>query len=387
MIDHRLLEEVRSSRRELFNDTRLRAELEQQGFDGIIAVSPINITYSGGALFKVPYVLSFVVTLPDGRQGVVVNEADAYYFAKDSWIKDVRSYRYSTSLHEMNEAAIGLLQGLMADLGIERGNFGIERNYLPAFWCEAIEQAFPNIKFVDCAAAFQAVRMFKTPREIDVLRIAAYYTDKAIGTSFALARPGDTEKSIADRIYSTMLSQGADYISHCVASTGLQSTIVHAWPSALTLKPGEVVHVDTGGDFAGYQTDLARNAVVGRPSPQQADIYARMWDAHQKICERLQPGVHAGELYSFARKCMTDVGLDHPWGTFGHSTGLSVHEGFEIAEGSNQIIQPGMAINIEPSHIEAGDARYHLEDTFAIHEDHAELLSSFTDRSEMLCIQ
>ena len=95
----------------------------------------------------------------------------------------------------------------------------------------------------------------------------------------------------------------------------------------------------------------------------------------------------AKELFAFADKEFEKVGLVYPWGTLGHSTGLQVHEGFEITRGQTRVFEPRMLFNIEPTHIEAGDARYHIEDTILITETGNELLSSFANTEEMFVIK
>ncbi len=101
----------------------------------------------------------------------------------------------------------------------------------------------------------------------------------------------------------------------------------------------------------------------------------------------MKPGAIAGDLWDLTEREFQKQALVYPWGTIGHSTGLSVHEGFEISKGSPVALEPGMIINIEPSHIEAGDARYHIEDTFVITETGKQLLSSFTDIQTMCVIE
>jgi len=74
---------ARRNRRAFFNRERLLESVKGAGFDGVVAVSPANITYTGGAWVPHPLLLSFVVTTASGEQGVVINEADEYYFRSE----------------------------------------------------------------------------------------------------------------------------------------------------------------------------------------------------------------------------------------------------------------------------------------------------------------
>ena len=68
-------------------------------------------------------------------------------------------------------------------------------------------------------------------------------------------------------------------------------------------------------------------------------------------------------------------GLVHPWAMIGHGIGLEIHEGIDLAPDSTDVLLPGMLINVEPSHFEPGDARYHIEDTLLITDDGTEVLA------------
>jgi Xaa-Pro dipeptidase len=101
----------------------------------------------------------------------------------------------------------------------------------------------------------------------------------------------------------------------------------------------------------------------------------------------VKPGVTACELWDASQREIQGVGLVHPWGTMGHGTGLSVHEGFEISKGAKFVLEPGILMNIEPSHIEQGDARYHIEDTVLVTDTGCELLSDLMDHPDMTVIR
>ena len=126
-----VFELARTDRRNLCDLPRLRASIAAGGFDAVVAVWPVNVTYSGGAYISFADLLSFAVTTTDGVQGVVINEADAYYFREYSWVKDVRSYRFTSTIFEINDSAVDVLASMLADLDLASSRVGIELGYLP----------------------------------------------------------------------------------------------------------------------------------------------------------------------------------------------------------------------------------------------------------------
>lgn len=381
------LDKARTNRRDLLDIEGLKKAIAQEGLDAVIALSPPNITYTGGCNLIDGALLTFVLTTQDGEQGVIINEADAYYFKECSWIKDVRAFQYMDTTLAADTAAIHMLADMLNERGLSKSRIGIERMYLSSLYWETLLGLLPQATFGESSLVFDQARLIKTSAEIEIFRIAAYNTDKAILTAFALARPGDSEKDMAAEMQANVLRFGADSLAHTVLSAGVQSTVVHALPLAKPTQPGEVIHVDFGGIFAGYCTDISRNAVIGQASPKQSSIYHRLSETHQKLLGKVRPGMVAKELFAFAEQEFKRAALVYPWGTLGHSTGLQVHEGFEITRNQTIAFQAGMLMNIEPTHIEPGDARYHIEDTILITETGIELLSSFANTEEMFVIR
>ncbi len=377
-----ILELARTDRRGFIDLARLRAAIEASDLSAVVASSSPNVSYSGGSYIDFPPLISFVVSTADGRQGIVMNEADSIYFREYSWIGDIRSYRYAASTVEANLEAVRLLAELLREYGVSNV-VGVEETHLPALYRDALTKEMPDARLVDATDVFDDVRVIKTPAEVELMSYAALATDKAIQTGFALARPGDTEQQLAASIQGAAMRLGADALDHADVHAGPHATIVHAWPMALTLDPGQVIHVDFGAVFGGYHTDIARNATVGAPDAEQEKFYRPLSEASQAMLEAIRPGVTAGEVYDVGQRTIESGGLVYPWGTLGHSIGLSIHEGFEIVRGSERILEENMVLNIEPSHIERGSARYHVEDNVVVTTDGARLLSCFSVTGRM----
>lgn len=387
--NERILDRARTDRRGLFDSERLQGKIREAGFDAVIAVSPVNVTYTGGINWSDrEQSWGFVVTDADGRQAAVINEADAYHMRGYSWIEDVRSSRYGKTASSSREQAMTLLAELLSEMGLGQDRIGTELGYLSFANYQRLASALPQVNWSDATPVFETTRLIKTPGEIELFRVAAHYTDKAMVTAFALSRPGDTEKKISALMQSLVLQLGADLLTtNTEVTAGEHGTIVHCWPIERPVAWGEVINTDFGGNFAGYRTDLARNAVVGAASQKQADIYRRLWEVQQTIFAAMKPGVSVGSLFELGDRAMEEAGLPHPWGTFGHSTGLYTHEGFDIALGSEAVLEEGMLVNVEPSRVEPGDGRYTVEDTVLVTVSGVERLSDvWASDGEMIVI-
>jgi len=379
------LELAQYDRRGLYAQDRLLRAMADGGFDAVVAASPPNLIYTGGFNLDISVFMTFVLTTAAGKQAVVIVEADEPFVRECSWIEDVRPYRFGSG--DPNLDALDLLAEAIEESGVARGRIGIETAFMPSKYHAELGRRLRRAELVEAEEAFALARLVKTPMEIELLRLAAYRTDKAIATAFALAQPGDTEKDLQREIMVNLVRLGAEAIGGSFVESGEHSLVWHAPATQRPIERGEVIHVDFGGVFGGYYSDLARNAVVRAPSARQEEIYRSLWEIEQRLFERVKPGVTAHELWELGIKEHTARGLVYPAGTLGHGIGLRVHDGFEVAEGADVPLEPGMVINIEPSHFEPGDARYHIEDTGVVTENGVEIFSDFSRSGELFVIR
>ena len=375
-----VFDHARRTREGLCNEERLLEGIEAAGFDAVVAASQANVIYTSGAYLAIDVVPTFIITTGSGERSAVVNEADADFLRAYSTLTNARTYRFSA---DSEAAAISLLGELIDELGLGRGRLGVELGALSAKRFQRLSERCPNVDWQDAEPIFQAARLVKTPEELDVLRSAAVATAHAIDAAFAGADATTTEKELAAQIQANALLAGADELSHANVNAGAHSTLGHSVSLEKVIAPQEVVHVDFGAKWAGYTSDVSRNAVMAEPTPKQRDIYDRLFTIHRNLLDWVGPGITAGEVFHRGQEEFAQAGLTYPWGTLGHSIGLAMHEGFELAAGSDVVLEPGMVVCIEPSHIEPGDARYDVEDMVAIREDGIDILSRGSDISAL----
>jgi Xaa-Pro aminopeptidase len=371
---------ARRSRAGLCNEVRLREGTEAAGLDALVAGSQRNVIYTSGAYLAIDVVPAFIVTTASGERAAVVNEADAEFLRAYSTLSNIRSYRFGS---DSEGDAIALLGELIDELGLSKARVGIELGAVSTGRFQRLSQRCPEIEWRDAEPVFQSARLVKTPEELKLLRAAADATADAIDTAFAEADATTTEKQLAAQIQAKALLGGADELSHANINAGSHSTLGHTVSLEKVIGPQEVVHVDFGAKWAGYTSDVSRNAVMSEPTPKQRDIYDRLFTIHRALLDWVGPGITAGEVFDRGQEEFAKVGLTYPWGTLGHSIGLAMHEGFELSAGADVVLEPGMVVCIEPSHIEPDDARYDVEDMVAIREEGIEILSRGADTSAM----
>ncbi len=123
------------------------------------------------------------------------------------------------------------------------------------------------------------------------------------------------------------------------------------------LQEGELLLIDSGGNYPEGTTDITRTVVLGDPTDEQRRLFTLVLKGLIALSRARWPeGTWGSRLDSIARYPLWQIGADYDHGT-GHGVGqfLDVHEGPQrLAAGSRVPLQPGMIMSIEPGLYEAG---------------------------------
>ncbi len=158
-----------------------------------------------------------------------------------------------------------------------------------------------------------------------------------------------------------------------IAGAGANSSIVHyGTPSPeITLKPGELLLLDSGAQYLAGTTDDTRTMIVGEPTAQQIEHYTTVLIAHINCAMQQFPkGTTGSQLDAIARAVLWQQQLDYGHGT-GHGVGafLAGHEGPNgISKFVQYPLEPGMVTSIEPGYYEPGWGGIRLENLYVVRE-------------------
>ena len=153
-----------------------------------------------------------------------------------------------------------------------------------------------------------------------------------------------------------------------IAGSGPNGAIVHYRATAENhrcLKAGELLLVDSGGQYQDGTTDITRTIAIGRPTSAMRQDYTRVLKGHIALASQIFPeGTGGAQLDCLARSALWKAGLDYAHGT-GHGVGayLNVHEGPQsISHGAGDIaLQPGMVLSNEPGLYRTGHYGIRIE--------------------------
>lgn len=270
---------------------------------------------------------------------------------------------------------MAVLADVLQEHGVARGRIGYERKAWTLDHYTELLDRLPDATWIAAERQFDRARMIKGEAEQRHLAHAARSTDAAIATAFMRAAAGWSEKAIGDVIQAEMLAAGADYSPFLVLAAGEHTKRVHHFANTEPMPVGGIVQFDGGGFWHGYDSDLARTAIVGRATNAQRDIYARLWAVQHEIIDAVRMGCRVSDLSAAGKRAFVKQNVPFAMTLLGHSLGVVLHEYPIINSMTDEVIQPGMMFCIEPSCTTVDGARYHIEDLVLVTENGPEIVS------------
>jgi Xaa-Pro aminopeptidase len=222
------------------------------------------------------------------------------------------------------------------------------------------------------------MRLFKSPEEVELLRRACQITALAHKTAMAEVRPGMKEFEIEALVDYVFRKNGCARVGYgSIVAGGANAACLHYRANNDTLRDGELLLVDAGGEYGYYTSDITRTFPVGRGfSPAQARAYDLVLKAQKECIAMSKPGVTLPKIHRHAVESMTESLLSlgllkgkleeqvkslayrrfYPHNT-SHWLGMDVHDaGLYTRAGEPRAFEPGMCFTIEPGfYVQPGD--------------------------------
>jgi len=247
--------------------------------------------------------------------------------------------------------------------------------------------------------AIESLLRIKSPAEIELIRASGRWCAHAHRLLQEYTRVGATEAEASLRASSestlAMLADGeygqlgsADGVKAGYrGQIGARSAWAHAIGHNIEFAAGDLLVTETGAPVWGYNAELERGLVIGKPSDRVKWMFDHVVVAQQVAFEAFAPGVSCADvdaavLRYFERHDLLPYWRQHT----GHGIGLRNHEAPFLDIGDHTPVLPGMVFTIEPGLYdpEVGGLRH--SDTIAVTEDGIEILTDYPRELESLTI-
>jgi len=363
---------------------RLRQRLDAGGMDACVCLSPENFAWVSG--FVVP---SQPLMRWRHAAAIVPASGTPAYFAVDMEESTVAARAGDLPLRawgEFTDNAMEVLAAQLTELGFGDATIGVETDYLPAADYATLEAALPQATLVPIQDDLANLRMLKTDEEIDHMRELARLADRSIRDALASVGPGSTEMDIAAGLTRNVFAQGADDFKLMIVATGERSVYPNVGPTMRKLRAGDICRVEIFAVRDGYHAGVCRTACVGEPPPQAVRIWKNLVECKYLVLDMIRPGASTRRIYDAFIAHLAS--LDLPAISFvGHGIGLHLHEEPYLGKYSDEPLESGMVLGIEPLVYNTGlGFGMQNKDIVRVTDTGSELLSDVTDTDELIPI-
>jgi Xaa-Pro dipeptidase len=358
-----------------------RELMKQYGMNAILITTGSSLTYFTGARWGQSERL-FCYVIPQSAAPFIVGP----YFERDRIADALLTFPERettiTYLWNENEDPYTIVRRGLAEASVSAGTLGIDEHTQFAF-TNGITQACPALKIVSATPVTAGCRSLKSPAEIALMRLANNITLDVYKAIYLSCGPGDTNQRFTELIDTAYRRCGVRGEASC--NVGPFSAVPHGSTKPQVIREGDLVMIDDGCTVEGYNSDITRSFVYGKPSELQRQLFEIVHNAQSAALAAAHPGVEMQNVDAAARKVIADAGYgqgyDHFYHRVGHGIGLDGHEWPYLVGGNHQKLVTSMTFSDEPGIYLRGQFGIRLEDDMLITENGAEL---FTPQSPSL---
>ena len=201
--------------------------------------------------------------------------------------------------------------------------------------------------------------IIKNSEQLKLMRIAGRITAEALMVAKEAIRPGITTKELDNKIRRyiekcdatpTFLGYNGFPGSACIS---INEEVIHGIPSdKRVIAEGDIVKVDVGARFRGYNGDSARTYPVGKVSDEALRLISVTEKSFYEAIKQARAGNRIGDIGSAVENFVISNGYSVVRSYTGHGIGAQLHEEPEIPNfgraGRGARLYPGMTLAIEP---------------------------------------
>ena len=201
--------------------------------------------------------------------------------------------------------------------------------------------------------------IIKNSEGLALMRKAGQITAEALLVAKEAIRPGISTKEVDRQIHRYILKCGAEpsFLGYggfpAAACISVNDEVIHGIPSAKRIiNEGDIVSVDVGARFRGYNGDSARTFPVGKVSDEALRLISVTERSFYEAMKVLKDGCRIGDVGSAVENFVISNGFSVVKAYVGHGVGAALHEDPEVPNfgraGRGPRVYAGMTLAIEP---------------------------------------
>jgi Xaa-Pro aminopeptidase len=361
-----------------FDTARLDRLMDEAGFDVLVVTSKHNVQYLLGGhrafffesmdamgLSRYLPVFVYVKGAPQ-KAGFFGHRMENYQNeVTPFWVSEL-NVKSSGSVDAMEKAV-----DYARRLAPKAKRIGVELAFVPADAADVLRKAFPSSEIKDALFVLERLRAVKAPEELDMLRIASDAVIDSMAAVIKTHGAGATKNELTEALRREETSRGLTF-DYCLITAG--SSLNRA-PSDQRWEKGDILSLDSGGNYHGYIGDVCRMGIIGEPDAELVDLLAEVETVEQASMKPIRQGALGKEIYAAANAVLHKSRIHNHTHFLAHGMGLVSHEAPRLtnsgpvpydAYDADRPLETGMVISVETTlqHPQRGFIK--LEDTVVV---------------------
>jgi len=361
-----------------FDHARLDRLMDEAGMDVLLATSKHNVQYllGGHRAIFFDYMDAMglsrylpIVVYPKGKP----DKAAFFGHRLEGFQKEVKPF-WTPEAQTNSSGALDVMQkatDYLKSSGIPTKRIGIETTFMPMDAGAALRKAMPDADIKDALVVLERQRLRKSPDELALLKAASEKVIDAMMATIAQSGEGTTKAEFTETLRREEVNRGLTF-EYCLIAAGKSHNRA---PSGQRWEKGDVLSVDSGGNYHGYIGDLARMAILGEPDAELQDLLGEIETAQRAAFKPIKAGVMGGEIYAAGEAVVAKSKLHNNMEFLAHGMGLVSHEAPHLTnhgpvpytdEDAHRPLETGMVISVETTLKHPTRGFIKLEDTVAV---------------------
>jgi Xaa-Pro aminopeptidase len=368
-----------------FSADRLDTLMDEAGLDVLLATSKHNVQYLLGGhramFFDYMDAMGTSRYLPIFVYVKGASDKAAYFGHRmEGYQREVWPFWVATA----QTAAAGSVDAMemavdhVRRLGLRPRRIGVEMAFVPLDAGMALRSAYAGAEIVDAVFVLERLRARKSAEELEMLRRASDGVIDSMLAVIAAHGPGATKRELTEAMRREETNRGLTF-EYCLIAAG---TSHNRAASDQRWEEGDVLSLDSGGNYHGYIGDLARMAILGEPDSELGELLAEIEAIQQAAFAPIKAGAMGSEIYAAAEPLVRRSRQGNHLHFLAHGMGLVSHEAPHLTqrgpipysdEDAHRPLEAGMVISVETTLMHPRRGFIKLEDTVVVTSDGREI--------------
>jgi len=262
--------------------------------------------------------------------------------------------------------------------GLKTKRIATEFGFLPYDASKVLRAAFSDADWVDALYVMERQRLKKSVAELKMLKFASEAVIDAMLATIAKAPPGTSKAEVVETLRREETLRGLIF-EYCLITCG---TSLNRAPSDQKWEKGEIMSIDSGGNYHGYIGDICRMAIQGEPDGELNELLAELEAIQRAGFKVMRPGAMGRDIYAAAEPLVAKSKYHNNLEFLAHGMGLVSHEAPRLsdrgpvpypADDADLPLETGTVVSVETTLKHPTRGFIKLEDTVVVTEEGHEI--------------